>query len=206
MISTFKEILCAFQNYFTTKYDIIPIHQECFNRIMSLTTARLLEATNIAFETPITPGEMHYAIKQGKKNNAPGFDGICQGFFHSFWEVTKTELLQIKNDINMNHDRQDQQKHGLLVCLPKHKQAIRMNEYRPLTFLNTDIKLLARIIAKRLKPWMPDLLSPNQHCCVAGTTVFDALATIRDAVAFAEVTHKPMCRVSLDFQGAFRSV
>jgi hypothetical protein len=81
-----------------------------------------------------------------------------------------------------------------------------MNEYRPLTILNTDIKLLARIISNRLKPWMPDLRSPNQHCGVAGTTVFDALATIRDAVAYAEVTHKPMCIVSLDFQGAFDNI
>jgi hypothetical protein len=63
-----------------------------------------------------------------------------------------------------------------------------MNEYAPLTILNKDIKLLARIIANRLKPWMPDLISPNQRCGVAGTAVFDVLATIRDEVAFAEVT------------------
>jgi hypothetical protein len=113
----------AFQNYFITKYDIIPIHQECLNRISSHTTASLWEAANITFETPVTPGQLHYAIKEGNNNKAPGLDGICQEFFHTFWEVTKTELLQILNDMYMNHDTQDQQKHGLIVCLPKHKQA-----------------------------------------------------------------------------------
>jgi UDP-galactopyranose mutase len=39
--------------------DIIPIHQECLNRIMSHRTARLPEAANIVFETPIAPGELH---------------------------------------------------------------------------------------------------------------------------------------------------
>jgi hypothetical protein len=150
MISTSQENLRAFQNQFATKHGIIPIHQKCLNSVMSHTTARLPEAANFAFETPITPGELHYAIKQGKKNKAPGFDGICQEFFHTFWEVTKTELLQIMNDMYLNHHMQDQQKHGLIVCLPKHKQAIRMNEYIPLTILNTDIKLLAQIIANRL--------------------------------------------------------
>jgi hypothetical protein len=36
-----------------------------------------------------------------------------------------------------------------------------------------------------------------------GNTVFDAIATIRDAVAYAEVTKSPLCVLSIDFQGAF---
>jgi hypothetical protein len=36
-----------------------------------------------------------------------------------------------------------------------------------------------------------------------GTSVFDAIATTRDAIAYAEVTRKPVCILSFDFQGAF---
>jgi hypothetical protein len=42
-----------------------------------------------------------------------------------------------------------------------------------------------------------------QHCGNMGTSAYDALATIRDAVACAEVTGTPMCILSVDFQDAF---
>jgi len=33
--------------------------------------------------------------------------------------------------------------------------------------------------------------------------VFEAVASIRDAIAYAEVTKKPLCIVSIDFNAAF---
>jgi len=36
-----------------------------------------------------------------------------------------------------------------------------------------------------------------------GNSVFEAIATIRDAVAYAEVTRSPLCVLTIDFQGAF---
>jgi hypothetical protein len=53
---------------------------------------------------------------------------------------------------------------------------------------------------------MTDLLSQCQHCGIMGTSVFYAIATIRDAVAYAELTGKPMCILSLDFQGPFDNI
>jgi hypothetical protein len=66
--------------------------------------------------------------------------------------------------------------------------------------LNTDLKFLTRIIVNRLRLWIPDLITPDQHCGLAGMTVFDALATVRDVVAYAEYTKKPICVITLDQQ------
>jgi hypothetical protein len=82
-----------------------------------------------------------------------------------------------------------------------------MNDYRPLTLLNTDLKLLTRIIVNRFRPWIPDLITPDQHCGLAGMTVFDALATVRDVVvAYAEYTKKIICVITLDFSSAFDNI
>jgi hypothetical protein len=51
----------------------------------------------------------------------------------------------------------EQQKFGIIVCLPKRQNAQNLDDYRPLTILNADFKLLTRITANRLKPWMPNL-------------------------------------------------
>jgi hypothetical protein len=53
---------------------------------------------------------------------------------------------------------------------------------------------------------MPDLITPNQKCGLAGMTVFDALVTVRDVVAYAEYTNKPICVLTLDFRSAFDNI
>ena len=53
---------------------------------------------------------------------------------------------------------------GLIVCIPKKPDPIRINEYRPLTLMNADYKIMTRIIAERLKPYLTEILHQNQYC------------------------------------------
>jgi hypothetical protein len=47
-----------------------------------------------------------------------------------------------------------QQKHGVIVCLPKSNDPTTPADFQPITLLNTDYKILTRIIAYRLRPMM----------------------------------------------------
>jgi hypothetical protein len=96
-----------------------------------------------------------------------------------------------------------QQVKGHVVCIPEKPHPVRIEDYRPLTLLNADYIILARIIANRLKPILPEQIHPQQHCGIQGTSVFEAIATIRDVVAHAETTNSPLCVISLDFHSAF---
>ena len=80
-----------------------------------------------------------------------------------------------------------QQAQGHVVCLPKKTHPRTIEDYRPLTLLNVDYKILARIIASRLKPLLPGIIHRSQHCGTSGITVFEAVATVRDVIAYAEV-------------------
>jgi hypothetical protein len=150
--------------------------------------------------------ELYLAVKSGKPHKAPGYDGICQEFFKVTWEEMKHDMLDILNQMHSNEIVLEQQKHGLLVCLPKTPTPNRPEDYRPLTLLNGDIKLLARIIANRLCPWLAEILQQSQHCGLQGNTVLEAVAAVREAVAYAEITNKAMCVLSLDFRAAFDNI
>jgi len=77
------------------------------------------------------------------------------------------------------------------------------SDYRPITLLNTDYKILGRIVASPLRPILAELLHPSQHGGVQEGGIFDAVATVRDAIAYAEKTQTPLCVLSLDFTEAF---
>jgi len=201
--TTTVDILRLFTEHMKQKYDRIPTSAESMRRLLECELHTVLDGANEVLEEPITIDELSHAVKQGKSNKAPGRDGICLEFYKKTWETTKQELLEIMNDMYREGQITDQQKHGIIVCVPKHTAPTSPKDYRPLTLLNTDYKLLTRIIANRLRPCLTDILHPAQHCGIPGTTVFEALATIRDAVAYAEVSGTPLCILSIDFTEAF---
>jgi len=58
-------------------------------------------------------------------------------------------------------------------------------------------------MARRLRPIMEEHLLSSHFCAVPGNIILDAVATVRDAVTYAENTGTPLCVLTLDFEGAF---
>jgi hypothetical protein len=81
-----------------------------------------------------------------------------------------------------------------------------LEDRRPITLLNTDYKLVTRMIAQRLKPILEKHFSKTQFCCVLGNNILDAVAKVRDTIAFAEYTNTLQCVMALDFEQAFDNI
>jgi hypothetical protein len=76
----------------------------------------------------------------------------------------------------------------MIVCLPKPGGSQRRTDFRPITLLNVDYKLLARIFAVPIRLLMAEHLQTYKFCGVPGNTIFEAVATVREAIAQTEVT------------------
>jgi hypothetical protein len=131
-------ILEVFRDHITSKYATIPIDQDCKLTLFQQVIKRVSPAANEAFECPITHGELYSAIQQGKRGKAPGPDGIAHEFYQTFWGVIHSDLLETLNDMYFGNCPKGSQKYGLLICLPKHGTAVTIEDFRPLTILNTD--------------------------------------------------------------------
>jgi hypothetical protein len=157
-------------------------------------------------DAPISIDELKHAIRRGKLHKAPGCDGIGHDLYAKTWDMCKDDILQILNAMYIDGRISDAQKRGLLVCKPKTSNPTRTDEYHPLTLLNADFKLLTRILATRIRPWLNDIMHPSQHCGIGETTVYDELETIRHTIASAEYSRQPLCLLSLDFKDAFDNI
>lgn len=61
---------------------------------------------------------------------------------------------------------------GLMKLIYKKKgEKTELKNYRPITMLNTDLKILAKILANRLKEIMPMIITTNQVYGVKGKTL-----------------------------------
>jgi len=97
------------------------------------------------------------------------------------------------NQMFMERKVSAQQKPGVIVCLSKSSDPTTLVDFRPIALLNSDYKIMDRIIAYRLRPMIEELLRQSQYCGVPGRTIFEAMATVHEAIAQAEVTRMPLC-------------
>jgi hypothetical protein len=194
-----RDILRTFKDMTEKKYEIIQVAENDITRMLRGVNTTIPAEANMTLQTPITVEELKTAVKQGKKQKAPCLDGICQEFFQSTWNAVQDDLLSIMNHMYMEEIKSPSQRHGILIYIPKTQRPATPKDYRPPTLMNTDMKLLSRIITNRTRPWMNVILHSSQHCGVQGNNMY-VVATIRDIIAEAELTQTPTCILSLDLQ------
>ena len=198
-----KTILAVFREELQRKYANRPVEEDAIREILSIDHGSLDEQERDAMDEPLTEMELRQAINKGGGNKAPGPDGIGRALFLGMWEDLKQEWMEIFKDMFDNGRIEQPQTMGIVICIPKKKEPVQPSDYRNITLLNTDYKILARIIAARLQPMLGGMLNEHQYCGATGRTMFDAVSTLRDVIAQAEMSGMSICVLSLDFAEAF---
>jgi hypothetical protein len=193
-------------SYLREKYDKIEVDAHSIQKLVDVlnTPSQKLYAEELV--QPFGKDEIYQAFRAGGQRKAPGVDGIGRAFYLRTWDVIQADMVDIFNQMFWSGNITPQQKHGVVICLPKGQNSCTPRDYRPITLLNEDYKCLARMVTRRLKPLLTEHLTGLQYCGVPGTSILDAVATIRDTIAHAEHKRILMCVFSFDFSNAFDKV
>ena len=97
-------------------------------------------------------------------------------------------------------------KHGMIVCVPMNPWPMRPENFRHMTLLNVDFKLLSRILAIPKRHWLTTLLHPSQRCGIHDHNIFETIAGLHEATAYTKCTRSSMFVLSLDIKQAFNNI
>ena len=78
-----------------------------------------------------------------------------------------------------------------------------LSNWRPITLLTTDYKILTKALAHRLTQVLPTIINSDQTACIPGRTINDNISLIRDVIDYANETHTPLALISIDQMKAF---
>ena len=95
---------------------------------------------------------------------------------------------------------------GVLTLLHKGGGREDIKNWRPLTLLNWDYKIISKLLAERLKNVLTKLIHPDQKGFVKGRNISEANRMIQDIIQYADEENEEGIIVFLDQQKAFDRV
>jgi hypothetical protein len=100
------------------------------------------------------------------------------------------------------------QKKAVITLFHKGKDLPRdeLKSYRPISLLETDYKILAKVIACRLDSVIPDLIDEDQVGFMKGRKSSTVIRLIDDTIDFLNNENKPGILLALDYSRAFDSI
>lgn len=119
-------------------------------------------------ERPLTDREIKEAAFSMGPFKAPGIDGLHVVFFQSQWDNIGGSVCRFVKDVFLNPAHIREVNQTLLVLIPKVDNPESIKDLRPISLCNVIYKLITKIIANRLKIYLPNLISPNQCSFVPG--------------------------------------
>ena len=159
-----------------------------------------------------TQGQISYkeclkALKGLQNGKTPGIDGITTDFYKFFWNDINVILLESINFAFTSGEMSGDQKMGIITLSPK-KDKVRhyLKNWRPITLLTVDYKLIAKTMALRLEKIMPKYINETQFGYVKGRYIGE---NIRCVIDINDVCNKKGINayaIQIDFEKAFDSV
>lgn len=101
-------------------------------------------------------------------NKAPEPDGLTSGLYKSSWTILGSEFVCSIRHFFFSSFMPTAANSTILSLVPKHPGASKITDFRLISCLHTVYKVVSRLLVKRLKPILSDLIVPNQTAFVRG--------------------------------------
>jgi len=95
---------------------------------------------------------------------------------------------------------------AVLTLLPKKGDLQEIKNWRPVSLLCTDYKLLSKVLAMRLKKVMENIIHVDQTYCIPNRLISDNIFLIRDVLDLSNSLGCEICLISIDQEKAFDRV
>ena len=200
-----SEIKKHVRDFYETLYSENPSDKNALNNL-SANVVTLDPSLSEDLDIPLTIEELDLAVKQLGKNKSPGLDGLTSEFYQVFWPILRKDFLTVLTLSLDSGSLPHSFRRAIITLLPKKGDLADISNWWPVSLLNTDYKIFAKLLAGRLKQCIGCVVDKDQSYCVPGRSLYHNINLIRDVIFFANVENIPLAILNLDQKKAFDNV
>ncbi len=150
--------------------------------------------------------ECFNAVEHMKKNKSPGLDGISREFYEKFWPLIGDLLVNVFNDSYSNGVLPSSQKTSVFSLIFKKGDTCDISNYRPISLTNVDYRIMAFVLAGRLKLVINSIVNQDQTAYIKNRYMGNNIRLIEDIIEHYDKVQAEGLLLTIDFQKAFDSL
>lgn len=193
-----------------TAMPLTPERETAIKEMTDLITDKLDEEQKDLIDTQLTENDVLKALKNSDNGKAPGPDGLSYEFYKTWSNDEEIEIHHILqtvfNDIETHGLDDPTFAQGSMTLLYKKKEKNKIENYRPITLLNTDYKIMTKALATKLGKVAPHIIHPNQAGFVPNRSLYDHTTLTQLIISYCEQTGTNGCLVALDQEKAYDKI
>ena len=206
-----KEIEVFYTKIYTSKInanmDNHALEQKFNDFIKDLNIPHLNDEEQSILDEELTINELKEALTSFADNKSPGEDGFAKEFFQTFFDLLCKYLLNSYNGAFRKGSLSVSQKRGTITLIPKGDENLtELKNWRPISLLNIDYKILSKVLARRMEKVLPKLVHSDQTGFVNGRFIGQNIRLLNDIMDYTDIEKLPGIFLFVDFEKAFDTV
>ncbi len=166
-----KVFLDFYINLYTSEHP--PDSANIPNPLDSLNYPRIDEDMAKELGSPISPQEVQEAIGSLQNGKSPGPDGFAVEFYKAYSDLLIPILVRMYNDsFQKGQLPVTMYLASISLLLKRDRDPTSCGNYRPISLLNVDCKILAKVLSLRFQDLMPSIISLDQTGFTSGRHSF----------------------------------
>ena len=161
--------------------------QKTQNLLLQNITNNVTQEQNKQLTKLPSKNEIQEVVLQMKDQKSPGIDRIPLEFYKENYKLLEEDLYQLYINIIFNEKKLTKtMKQAIIKLIPKKSDDLEdLKNWRPISLLCIDYKILTKILFNRLKKKkLPDIISEEQNCSIPQRNIFNNLFLIRDVIRY----------------------
>ena len=202
------EILTEIHNFYSTLYDSQKINEYEINEYLNeFKPNEINMQEQQILNDYITNEEILNAINQLNFDKSPGEDGLTAEFYKTFSYDLVNVLNELYNNILITETTTKTMNMGIITLIYKNKGSLEdLKNWRPITLLNIDYKILTKILTNRLKLIETNIINNLQSSGILNKTIINNALNIENIIKYIEENESDAIILSLDQEKAFDRV
>ena len=208
-----NEIVETFAKHFSNVYNDELIEEDTIDNSMEIfldnvTLKKITTDESIFIDRDISIQEIKLALDGLNKKSSPGYDGLSMEFYCLFFNDIKELLFEYYQYCFLKGGLDEQTQLGLISLIHKGKSLSRdeVKNWRPITLSNIDYKIIAKLLANRIKIVINNIVGKQQQGFIKGRNIANIIRGIDDVLEYER--HKDLNDLLfvIDFKQAFDKI
>ncbi|PKU83813.1 Putative ribonuclease H protein [Dendrobium catenatum] len=155
--------------------------------------------------SPLTFDEVRKAVFDGNENTAPGPDGFSYAFYRKTWHIIGLQVYKAVGNFFSTGILPKGVKATAITLIPKSSHASNISDYRPISLCNVLYKIVAKVLANRLKDVLPHIIHESQSSFIANRCSTDNIILAAELLRDFKGNNRMFC-AKLDVKKAFDTI